>query len=54
MLHRVGLRPARGSERKGKEDHAEGGGQREHEVKREPRHKINSQIKCARHLTRQA
>jgi hypothetical protein len=33
ILHRVGLQPARGSERKGKEDRAERGGQRENEEK---------------------
>ena len=31
MLHRVGLRPARGNEEKGIENHAKGGGQWEHE-----------------------
>ena len=45
MLHRVWLQPARGSERKGKEDHAKGGGSREHEVKRRPRHRDNQSDK---------
>ena len=50
MLHRVGLRPARGSEEKGIENHAKGGGQWEHEAETNGGAKISNRVVCARHV----
>ena len=50
MLHRVGLRSARGSEEKGMENHTKGGGQWEHEAETNGGAKIGNQVECARHI----